>query len=160
MIKHIINPDKFTGYHMIAVITLFFGTIIAVNLTLAFYASSSWTGLVVKNTYIASQIFEDKKLEREKQISLGWQSDVLYQDGMLRLVLSNVDGEVIKATKVMAKIGRVTHENDDQLLTLLPNSEGDYVVKTELYNGFWNVDITVLRDGEADWVQPFRILVE
>lgn len=160
MIKQIINPDKFTGYHMIAVITLFFGTIIAVNLTLAFYASSSWTGLVVKNTYIASQIFEDKKLEREKQISLGWQSDVSYQDGMLRLVLSNVDGEVIKATKVMAKIGRVTHENDDQLLTLLPNSEGDYVVKTELYNGFWNVDITVLRDGEADWVQPFRILVE
>lgn len=160
MIKQIINPDKFTGYHMIAVITLFFGTIIAVNLTLAFYASSSWTGLVVKNTYIASQIFEDKKLEREKQISLGWQSDVLYQDGMLRLVLSNVDGEVIKATKVMAKIGRVTHENDDQLLTLLPNPEGDYVVKTELYNGFWNVDITVLRDGEADWVQPFRILVE
>ena len=79
---------------------------------------------------------------------------------MLRLVLSNVDGEVIKATKVMAKIGRVTHENDDQLLTLLPNSEGDYVVKTERYNGFWNVDITVLRDGEADWVQPFRILVE
>ena len=160
MIKQIINPDKFTGYHMIAVITLFFGTIIAVNLTLAFYASSSWTGLVVKNTYIASQIFEDKKLEREKQISLGWQSDVLYQGGMLRLVLSDVDGEMIKAAKVMAKIGRVTHENDDQLLTLLPNSEGDYVAKTELYAGFWNVDITVLRDGEADWVQPFRILVE
>lgn len=160
MIKQIINPDKFTGYHMIAVITLFFGTIIAVNLTLAFYASSSWTGLVVKNTYIASQIFEDKKLEREKQISLGWQSDVLYQDGLLRLVISNVDGEVIKITKVMAKIGRVTHENDDQLLTLLPNSKGDYIAKTELYTGFWNVDITVLRDGEADWVQPFRILVE
>jgi nitrogen fixation protein FixH len=160
MIKQIINPDKFTGYHMIAVITLFFGTIIAVNLTLAFYASSSWTGLVVKNTYIASQIFEDKKLEREKQRSLGWHSDVLYQDGMLRLVISDGDGKGINAANVMAKIGRVTHENDDQLLTLLPNPTGGYFVKTELYSGVWNVDVTVLRRGEADWVQPFRILVE
>lgn len=34
--------------------------VIAVNVTMAFYASSSWSGLVVENTYVASQEFNGK----------------------------------------------------------------------------------------------------
>ncbi len=36
----------------------FFGVIIAVNVTMATIAIASWTGLVVQNSYVASQEFE------------------------------------------------------------------------------------------------------
>ncbi|HLA02420.1 MAG TPA: FixH family protein, partial [Aestuariivirga sp.] len=43
----------FTGWHMAAITISFFAVIIAVNLTLAVFASSSWSGLVVANSYVA-----------------------------------------------------------------------------------------------------------
>ena len=46
---------RFTGFHMLACMIVFFGVIVAVNLTMATLASQSWTGLVVKNSYVASQ---------------------------------------------------------------------------------------------------------
>ena len=53
-------PKEFTGRHMLAIMLAFFGTIIAVNLVMAIFASRSWTGLVVKNSYVASQEFNEK----------------------------------------------------------------------------------------------------
>ena len=54
------KPAEFTGRHMLAIMLAFFGVIIAVNLVMATLASKSWTGLVVKNTYVASQQFNRK----------------------------------------------------------------------------------------------------
>ncbi|RWK14298.1 FixH family protein, partial [Mesorhizobium sp.] len=51
------KPRVFTGRHMLAIILAFFGVVIAVNLTMATLANTSWTGLVVENTYVASQQF-------------------------------------------------------------------------------------------------------
>ena len=50
----------FTGWHMLGVIGLFFGTIISVNFYMAYQAVHSWSGLVVENTYVASQQFNAK----------------------------------------------------------------------------------------------------
>ncbi|MBX4975304.1 cation transporter, partial [Rhizobium lentis] len=50
----------FTGLHMLLATSAFFAVVIAVNVTMAFYASSSWSGLVVENTYVASQEFNRK----------------------------------------------------------------------------------------------------
>ena len=54
------KPFTFTGWHMLAIMLAFFGTIITVNFTMAYLATSSWSGLVVKNTYVASQQFNGK----------------------------------------------------------------------------------------------------
>ena len=50
------TPEReFTGWHMAITMIAFFGVIISVNLTMAILASSTWTGLIVKNGYVASQ---------------------------------------------------------------------------------------------------------
>ena len=51
---------RFTGGHMLALVCGFFGVVIAVNLTMALFATGSWTGLVVKNSYVASQHFNEE----------------------------------------------------------------------------------------------------
>ena len=66
------SQKQFTGKHMLAILVAFFGVIIAVNLTMAFFANSTWSGLIVKNGYVASQSF-GKDLERARtQDALGW----------------------------------------------------------------------------------------
>ena len=47
----------FTGRHMFATLVVFFGIVIAVNFTMASYATTTFGGLVVENSYVASQKF-------------------------------------------------------------------------------------------------------
>lgn len=151
---------EFTGYHMFGVIALFFGVIITVNLTLAFFAANSWTGLVVENSYIASQFFDDDKRIREQQLALGWQSDFRYAEGMVTLDLVDVNGAVVRADKIDVKLGRPVHENNDVLLTLSQGIEASYTGKVDLGAGVWQADMTAYLEGQVIWTNPVRFVVE
>ncbi|MEW7009408.1 MULTISPECIES: FixH family protein [unclassified Lentilitoribacter] len=151
---------EFTGYHMIGVISLFFGVIVAVNLTLAFFAANSWTGLVVENSYIASQFFDDDKRVREQQLALGWQSDFRYEQGVVTLDLVDVNGAVVRADKIEVKLGRPVHETDDVLLTLSQGLETSYTAEIDLGAGVWQADMTAYLAGQVIWTNPVRFVVE
>ncbi|MEH6702567.1 FixH family protein, partial [Parasphingorhabdus sp.] len=51
------NPrvKKFTGYHAAAMIVSFFAVVVVVNLVMAQFALSTFSGTVVDNSYVASQ---------------------------------------------------------------------------------------------------------
>ena len=51
---------EFTGKHMLAIMIAFFGVVFAVNFTMVYFSRHSWTGLVVENSYVASQEFNEK----------------------------------------------------------------------------------------------------
>ena len=81
------DQPKFTGKHMLIVMLCFFGVIITVNLTMATLATKSWTGLVVKNGYIASQYFNENKKAHEELVAAGWRSELEYNDGHLHFII-------------------------------------------------------------------------
>ncbi|NJR13875.1 MAG: hypothetical protein HC779_06455, partial [Phyllobacteriaceae bacterium] len=62
------------GYHMLAIFVAFFGVIVAVNLTMARFAVTHWTGLVVKNSYVASQNYNGWLRQAAASKALGWQA--------------------------------------------------------------------------------------
>ena len=72
MIKQPSEQGKFTGTHMVIIMVAFFGVIITVNLTMAMLASRSWTGLVVKNSYVESQKFNSTLQNSRAQAALNW----------------------------------------------------------------------------------------
>ncbi len=51
---------EFTGRHMWLLAVSFFGVIISVNIVMAVSAARTWTGLVVENSYVASQEFQGR----------------------------------------------------------------------------------------------------
>ena len=57
----------FTGWHMAVITISFFAVIIAVNLTLAVFASTSWTGLVVANSYVERNAPFIDKIQKSKK---------------------------------------------------------------------------------------------
>jgi hypothetical protein len=50
-------PRPFTGRHMAMIMIAFFGVVIAVNVLMARFAVSTFGGVVVENSYVASQHF-------------------------------------------------------------------------------------------------------
>ena len=104
------TPREITGWHVLAVFVLAFGTIIAVNLILAFKAVATFPGLEVKNSYAASQRFDD---DRTAQLALDW--DVSAEVIGDTLTLSIFKGaESVTATIEKAIFGRATMVTDDQ----------------------------------------------
>ncbi|TIY08576.1 MAG: cytochrome oxidase, partial [Mesorhizobium sp.] len=91
---------EFTGRHMLTTILAFFGVVIAVNLTMATFASTSWTGLVVENTYVASQQFNQKAEEGRAQAALGWTGKLTISWGEVRYSLSDAAGKPVPLRSV------------------------------------------------------------
>ncbi|MCG6901841.1 MAG: FixH family protein [Rhodobacter sp.] len=98
------------GWHVFLWFALAFGTIVAVNLTLAFNAVRTFPGLEVKNSYVASQNFD---AERTAQIALGWQVSAIVENGQLRLEFLE-QGQPVAPAIESAIFGRATSTAADQ----------------------------------------------
>lgn len=142
---------RFTGYHMIACMIAFFGVIIAVNTMLAVLASSSWTGLVVKNSYVASQKFNAELKAAKVQHDAGWRSELTYTKGIIQVHLIDKNGKPVALDKAHIFIGRPAFEQQDQDVALTENSHGKYYRAVKLTEGYWDIQVKGLVNG-----QPYR----
>jgi len=81
--------SELTGRHVFFITTGAFAVIIGVNGLLAVKAVSTFPGLVVENSYVASQDFDARKAA---QVALGWLMQPGYADGRIRLAFKDRDG--------------------------------------------------------------------
>lgn len=63
---------RFTGWHMTAILLGFFGVIVAVNGLMATLAARTFGGVVVENSYVASQEFNTWLNQARAQDKLDW----------------------------------------------------------------------------------------
>lgn len=140
---------RFTGKHMLLVMISFFGVIITVNFTMATLATKSWTGLVVKNTYVASQQFNEHLEKAAVVRSAGFQSDLGYANGELTFSLKDRNGAAILIEGLQAEIGRPSFEQADQTHNLKHTGGKQYLAKVPLAVGIWSLSLTGVADGIA-----------
>ena len=141
----------FTGWHMLTIMLLFFGVIISVNVTMAVMAGRTWTGLVVKNSYVESQKFNDHLAAARAQESKGWRTKLSYSDGFLTFDVRNRDGQPVVISDATLFVGRPAFEQADRTLALEPAGQGRYVARVDFAPGPWALRITGTSDG-----QPYR----
>lgn len=159
-IEKILGLKEFTGWHMFGVMVLFFGTIIGVNVTMAWFATSTWSGLVVKNSYVESQRFNEVTAEKRRQAALGWSAETGYDAGIFFVDMTDDAGDPIRGAIVSAKIGHPVQERDDRTVTLLDRGEGGYAGEVDLDPGIWNADLTVTGPKGEIWTRAIRFLVK
>ncbi|MCI4662143.1 MAG: FixH family protein [Neomegalonema sp.] len=126
----------FTGRKFLLIILAFFGVIIAANMTMLSYALSSFGGLVVKNSYVASQTFNADVAEQTAHPMSGWQVALTpVADGM-RIALSDAQGAPVSGVALSAVIGRPTHEREDQRLVFVETpTDGTYFAPATIPQG-------------------------
>ncbi|WP_425091440.1 FixH family protein [Tropicimonas sp. S265A] len=130
-----VKEREFTGRHMLMIMVGAFGTIIAVNLTMAYNAVSTFPGLEVKNSYVASQKFDEN---RDAQLALGWDVSAKVEEGMLHLIILDEAGQPVEAELVSATLGRATHVRDDFSPALFWTGM-DFAAPVDLDGGNWNL---------------------
>lgn len=158
--RRVFYPNEFTGWHMAGVMCLFFGTIISVNMFLAFSAGSTWTGLVVKNTYVESQHFNERSAEYRRQGELGWHAEPSYSDGNFTIQLEDSVGNAVRGATVSAKLGRPVHEGDDRTIELTSSLPGVYEGATKLGVGIWEAQLQVDGANGNKWRRIVRFTLK
>lgn len=144
---------KLTGWHVLAIFVSCFSVIVTANLTLAFNAVSTFPGLEVKNSYVASQQFEK---ERAAQEALGW--DVRAYTDRGNLVLDIIkDGEPVAPQIVSATFGRATHVGEDQTPIFVFDGK-THRAPVQIKPGNWN--LRLVAEAADGTVFKQRIIVE
>ncbi|MGI9356451.1 MAG: FixH family protein [Rhizobiaceae bacterium] len=140
---------RFTGWHMMACMLAFFGTIIAVNLTMAMLASGSWTGLVVKNSYVASQKFNDRLSEARLQTESGLRSKIVHSNSSVTFTIADRSGTVLKPETALVWIGRPAFEQQDRTLQADCGRDGLCTIATDLAPGPWALRIEAMLQDQT-----------
>ena len=159
MTAHPNPPRTFTGRHMLGAMVAFVGVIVAVNLTMATFAMKSWTGLVVQNSYVASQEFNDRAAAGRAQAALGWQGELAYANGELRYALEYDNGSAVALTDVLVALGRPAYEAEDTTIVPAPTGDGGFAGNVRLGDGQWIVRISAEAGLAEPWLDIRRIHV-
>jgi len=134
----------FTGRHMFAIMVAFFGIIIAVNFTMARFAVTTFGGIVVENSYVASQEFNGWLDEAKRQRALGWDAVTTWRpDNRLAVQLSGVPEGAAVSAMARHPLGRLP----DRVLAFEPNGEGRFLSTEALPAGRWLLRLEVEAGG-------------
>ncbi|SFR32415.1 Nitrogen fixation protein FixH [Yoonia tamlensis] len=143
---------EFTGWHMLGIMVVMFGTIIAVNLTLAYNAVKTFPGLETRNSYVVSQSFD---ADRAAQNALGWTLDTQLTHTQLSLAITDAQGAHVTPKIISATLGRATNVAQDMTpeFTII---DGVMRADVDAGAGYWNLRIVL----EAEDGTQFRRRVQ
>ncbi len=147
----------FTGRHMLLTTCAFFGVIITVNFTMAYLASSSWSGLVVENTYVASQQFNSKAEAMKAMAASGIVGSLSFKDDAIHYDIRNRDGSPADVDEVTANFKRPVGDHEDFQVTLARTSAGRFQAVHPVAAGDWIVEILSRRNGVLVMHEAARI---
>ena len=141
------TPGEFTGWHAAAMLAGFFGVIVVVNLIMASYAVSTFGGVVVENSYVASQHFNRWLEEARRSEELGWKAAVdRLPDGSLAVALAGAPAEVRLTGTAHHPLGSLP----DTVLSFVPDGAGGFRTARPLPAGRWIIRLEG-RSGADVW---------
>ncbi len=140
---------QITGRHVLVGFVAAFGIIIGVNLVLAWSAVKTFPGLEVKNSYVASQQFDDRRAAQE---ALGWTVRADHEGDQLRLSIVDARDTPVAVQSLTATVGRATHVYDDQAPEFTFDGSA-YVAPVHLGDGNWNIRMIAVAQNGTEFTQ-------
>lgn len=144
-----------------------FAVVVTVNMIMMYFATSTFTGLVVGNAYDRGLAYNTLIEQERAQDALGWapafstepltaaEVAVLgFEDGThplrLQLVMTGPGGEMVDGLRVEAMLVRPTQAGHDHEVLLRPVGAGVYRAEVALpLAGQWDVQIFTVRGDDT-----------
>ncbi|MDJ0977473.1 MAG: FixH family protein [Erythrobacter sp.] len=151
--KRFTGKGRFTGKHMLAVMVIGFGIVAAVNFTMASLAVGGFHGIVVDNSYVASQKFNDWIEEADRMAALGWSASAAREkNGQVLVTSEGVPAGAVVTAALRRPLG--TREFAD--LTFVSMGEGRFRSLEPVSEGRWTVRLTIEAQGKR-WVEESEL---
>lgn len=141
------TTGPFTGRHAAALLVAFFAVVIAVNVYMARSAIGTFGGVVVENSYVASQHYNGWLHEAAREKALGWSARATRRgDGRLVVTLDGAPRDAALSGEAWHPLGRLP----DRELKFARQSDGSFLSDQALPSGRWVARLEA-RAGAARW---------
>ncbi len=147
---------ELTGRKVLAITSGAFAIVIGVNLLLAWKAISTFPGLEVKNSYVASQTFDT---DRAAQLALGWTLDSAYAADTLRLTFRDANGQPAPVRDLTVLVGRTTEARED-VRPVFGYDDGQFSAALPLRSGKWMMRVQAFHPDGTAFRQRIDLLVK
>ncbi len=149
------KSPQFTGWHFLIFIVGFFVVVITANLTMAYFAIDTFSGLETEDAYRKGRDYNETLLAAKQQEALGWQEEILLARsgsgvGAAHHITVNLRGaEAETGLKVTLLVRRPATDAYDQLIALVETTPATFegVVKS-LGQGRWKLSLVIKKQGE------------
>ena len=139
------TTGPFTGRHITAIMVAFFAVVIGVNLYMARQASATFGGVVVENSYVASQKYNTWLREAAQEKALGWAVKASrLPDGRVAVKLTGAPGDATLTGDAWHPLGRLP----DQPLSFARQADGSFLSAKALPTGRWRLRLQVSAGGK------------
>ena len=135
------------------VLVVGFGIVAAVNFTMASYATGGFHGVVVENSYVASQKYNDWLAKAEAAKALGWEANAVRDTSGYVIVTTS---KVPEGAQITADLRRPIGEHDTAKLTFEPMSEGTYRSVEPVATGRWTIRLFIENAGQK-WAEESEL---
>lgn len=138
---------RFTGWHMLAVICLFFGVMFTANGALVYFALTTFGGTEVDSSYKAGREIPAKMAEIHAQEARAWTVDLAIKRAVDGQVVAEVaphdkSGALIAGLEVVVRLQRPVDKREDVVIALTETEKGRYVGRVEgVEAGNWDAAI-------------------
>ncbi len=149
------QPDKapFTGKHMAAILVAGFGVVVTVNFFMASLATGGFHGVVVENSYVASQNFNEWLDEAERNRALGWEAQAMRDDaGHVVVRTEGVPPDASLNAELRRPLG--TREYAD--LNFVSQGAGVWRSSVPIKDGRWTIRLFI-EAGNERWAQESEL---
>jgi len=148
----------FTGRHAAFIICGGFAIVIAVNFTMAYLATRSHPGLIVPNSYIASQKFNGWLAAGKAQKAMGWQVTATSKGDQLVVEARDAGNAALTGLAATAFVSHPLGQGEPVRITLTETAPGSYTGPHLLTPGQWQAEIRLSRGKQQHYLKQ-RLLV-
>ena len=129
---------SFTGRHLLWTLIGFFGVVIGVNVLMSIMAVRSFSGVVVENSYVASQNFNRWIAEGRREQALGWQLTLTPKAGGL-ILRADMAGQALSGGSGHVLFQHPLRDSLDRTLALRQVGPDLYETVGAIPAGRWHV---------------------
>ena len=136
-----------TGRRVLLIVLAFFGVVITANVTMMTFALNNFGGLVVANSYVASQRFNQDVAAARAAPSAAWRFEAAADAEGVTLTIRDAEGAPASAPGLRGVIGRPSHQRDDSVVRFSSVGPGAYRADVPLQKGAWRLSLAI--DGPS-----------
>lgn len=145
-----------TGRKVFMITASAFAVIIGVNVFMAVKAVGTFPGLEVRNGYVASQTFDERRTAQE---ALGWTLKADMTGGLLVLDFTDATGAHVEPQGLTVLIGRSTEARDD-IRPALSGINGTYSAPVDLDRGKWMMVVEATAEDGTPFYQRLDMFIK
>jgi len=154
------------GWHVLVAMLVFFGVTIAVNVAMATYAITTFSGEDTADPYMKGLAFNKAIAAKAAQARLGWSANIeahrgADRDTIVEVVMRDHDGNAKNGLKLEVTLRRPIDAHLDRTVPMTPGGEGSYTATIgALSLGQWDVIASAKADDGTPFLAMRRVVLK